>query len=197
MALQGQEPAQLLSSSSLDKQREWTRSQVMQILQMLPEWMHGASDARREPEPADPEAQSGPSPIAKASLDPMRPDSSPRLWPPDPSPLNGIRNDPSLSRTLRDQIRAPGPGPGREPRPDAGVRGFLAPIVGELRGVAMALSNDPDGGKGHWVSGAICAGRQCTKRSRVGADLLIPRRVGRLGYRRQVVQIRNDGSCCS
>jgi hypothetical protein len=78
----------------------------MQMLQMLPEWMHGASNARREPEPADPEAQGGPSPIAKASLDPMRPDSSPRLLTPDPSPL---RNDPSLSRTLRDQIRAPGP----------------------------------------------------------------------------------------
>jgi hypothetical protein len=61
----------------------------------------------------------------------------------------------------------------------------------------MALSNDPDGGKGHWVSVAICAGRQFTKRSRVGADLLIPRRVGRLGYQRQVVQIRNDGSCSS
>jgi hypothetical protein len=35
VVLQGKEPAQLPSSSSLGKQREWTQSQVMQILQML------------------------------------------------------------------------------------------------------------------------------------------------------------------
>ena len=108
VALQAQEPALLPSSSSLDKQGEWIRSQANVAKccwnESMRQAMHKGSKGHSRP--ADQEGPGGLSPIA--GLDPTRP---------DPSPLNRIRDD----LCPRDQTRAPGPGPGRERRPDAGV----------------------------------------------------------------------------